>query len=445
MFRHKTPIMGDKRLSGRESATRASASEYSHLLVVGICSMSSIVCLLAAVALLAAHLMMSSGPQSGLLVAASVTATIALVAQVVSAIYARDQLHGNAEVFREARGAKAQTDELFNMTDMLQSADGYDDAAAVLMATSLRLLPEFGAALYIFNNSRDRLDLSGSWNMPEDYRPAETLAPSNCWTLKRGKPHINNPSAGSLCCAHHAGMAATLELPMMARGSVYGLLIFATNDTEMALTQLDATRRIGHALADSMSLALSNISLREKLRTQSLRDPLTGLYNRRYMEDALERYVSLAERSGAATTVLMMDLDNFKRLNDEFGHAMGDAVLRDVAAQLIGGLRPSDVACRYGGEELMIILPDCGMEDARIKAEALRLRVQGLTEIHQAPISVSIGIASIPETSTSVVDLVAMADAALYEAKRAGKNCLVSAEKRGGVSRETGPRLTALG
>jgi diguanylate cyclase (GGDEF)-like protein len=421
------------------------ASEYSHLVVVGICSMSSIVCLLASVALLIAHLTMSAVPHSGLVVAASVTGAIALIAQIVSAIYAREQLHANAEVFREARGAKAQTDELFNMTDMLQSADGYDDAAAVLMATSLRLLPDFGAALYIFNNSRDRLDLSGSWNMPEDYRPAETLAPSNCWTLKRGKPHLNNPSTGSLCCAHHAGMAATLELPMMARGSVYGLLIFATDDTEMAAAQLDATRRIGHALADSMSLALSNISLREKLRTQSLRDPLTGLYNRRYMEDALERYVSLAERSGAATTVLMMDLDNFKRLNDEFGHAMGDAVLRDVAAQLIGGLRPSDVVCRYGGEELMVILPDCSMEDARLKAEALRLRVQGLTEIHQAPISVSIGIASIPETSTSVVDLVAMADAALYEAKRAGKNCLVSAEKRGGAAREPGPRLTALG
>ncbi len=331
-----------------------------------------------------------------------------------------------------------------------QSADGYDDATAVLMATSLRLLPDFGAALYIFNNSRDRLDLSGSWNMPEDYRPAETLAPSNCWTLKRGKPHVNNPATGSLCCAHHSGMAATLELPMMARGSVYGLLIFATNDTAMAVAQLDATRRMARAMADSMSLALSNIALREKLRTQSLRDPLTGLYNRRYMEDALERYVSLAERSGAATTVLMMDLDNFKRLNDEFGHAMGDAVLRDVAAQLIGGLRPSDVVCRYGGEELMIILPDCNMEDARIKAEALRLRVQGLTEIHETPISVSIGIASIPETSTSVVDLVAMADAALYEAKRGGKNCVINAEKRGVANREdpnrdSGPRLAALG
>lgn len=440
---------------GRESASKAFARENSHLVVTGMCSLGAISCIFTAVGLLTWHMILASQPLSPLLVTALSCAAFGLVAEIVSALYARRELHSNAEVFWDAREAKTQTDELFNMTDMLQSADGYDDATAVLMATSLRLLPDFGAALYIFNNSRDRLDLSGSWNMPEDYRPADTLAPSNCWTLKRGKPHINNPAAGSLCCAHHSGMAATLELPMMARGSVYGLLVFATHDIGGAAQQLNATRRIGTALAESMSLALSNISLREKLRTQSLRDPLTGLYNRRYMEDALERYVSLAERSGSATTVLMMDLDNFKRLNDEFGHAMGDAVLRDVAAQLIGGLRPSDVVCRYGGEELMVILPDCGMEDARIKAEGLRLRVQGLTEIHQAPISVSIGIASIPETSTSMVDLVAMADAALYEAKRAGKNCIVSAEKRGGPShedpnrqdpsRDNGPRLAALG
>ena len=88
-------------------------------------------------------------------------------------------------------------------------------------------------------------------------------------------------------------------------------------------------------MADAMSLALSNISLRDKLRTQSLRDPLTGLFNRRYMEDALERFISLGERSGNPTSVLMIDLDNFKRLNDEQGHAFGDAVLRDAAAQIV--------------------------------------------------------------------------------------------------------------
>ncbi len=359
-------------------------------------------------------------------------------------MFGRQALHANAVVFDEARAAKEQTDELFRMTDMLQSADGHDDATAVLMATSQQLLPEFGAALYIFNNSRDRLDLAGSWNMPDDHHPAETLAPSNCWTLKRGKVQINNPAETGLCCAHHCGSVATLEMPMLARGSVHGLLVFATPGDEHATARLTQTYRLGQAMADSMSLALSNISLREKLRTQSLRDPLTGLYNRRYMEDALERFLSLAERNGTPTAVLMLDLDNFKQLNDEHGHAKGDAVLRDVATQLVAGLRPSDVVCRYGGEELMVILPDCPIEDARLKAESLRLRIEGLSEVHDANISVSIGIAGIPETSTSQADLVAMADNALYLAKRAGRNCVQLAERRGDKV-EVRPRLTALG
>lgn len=342
-----------------------------------------------------------------------------------------------------ARTASTQIEELFAMTDMLQAAEEHEDAGAVLMATALRLLPQFGGALYVLNNSRDRLDLAKSWNEGEHFRPTETLLPGNCWALKRGKPHINSPAVKTLCCTHSFGEVSTLEVPMMARGSVYGLLQIAT-EGEDGFRQLMGIRRLGRALADSMSLALSNIALREKLRTQSLRDPLTGLYNRRYMEDALERFVSLAERTGGATSVIMIDLDNFKHLNDAHGHAKGDAVLRDVASQLISGLRPSDVVSRYGGEELMVILPDCGLADAEHKAEHLRLRIEALSEQHGVPISGSFGVSCIPETSTSVADIVPMADAALYAAKQAGKNCVRSAERRS-PSREDAQLRLAMG
>lgn len=341
-----------------------------------------------------------------------------------------------------AQASHNQVEELFAMTDMLQAAEDHVDAGAVLMATALRLLPEFGGALYVFNNSRDRLDLAKSWNASEGFRPGETLLPGNCWALKRGKHHVNDPATGTLCCMHHIGAAATVEVPMMARGQVYGLLMIAI-EAEDALERLKSVQRLVRALADSMSLALSNIALREKLRTQSLRDPLTGLYNRRYMEDALDRYVSLAERTGSSTSVLMIDLDNFKHLNDQYGHAKGDAVLRDVAAQLVGGLRPSDVIARYGGEELMVILPGCTLEGAEIKAEGLRARIEGLSEAHGAPVSASFGIASVPETSTSATDVVPMADAALYVAKQGGKNCIRLAERRAG--RDDGQLRLAVG
>lgn len=359
---------------------------------------------------------------------------LALLNASIGIIYGRravDELGEQKGQFEAARQARQQVEELFAMTDMLQAAEDHDDAGAVLMATAQRLLPDFGGALYVFNNSRDRLDLAKSWNASEGFHPAETLLPGNCWALKRGKPHINDPGQQTLCCMHQIGTAATVEVPMMARGSVYGLLVLAT-EAEDSFDQLMANRRLARALAASMSLALSNIALREKLRTQSLRDPLTGLYNRRYMEDALDRYISLAERSGTATSVVMIDLDNFKRLNDENGHAKGDAVLRDVAGQLVAALRPSDVVSRYGGEELMVILPNCGLEDAMDKAEMMRTRIESLSDAHGVPISASFGVAAVPETSTSPVDVVPMADTALYVAKQAGKNCVRAAERRSG-------------
>jgi len=330
-----------------------------------------------------------------------------------------------------AKRTSKQIEELFAMTDMLQAAEGHDDAGAVLTASAQRLLPEFAGALYVFNNSRDRLDLAKAWNTSEVYSPTEALIPGNCWALKRGKPHINDPASNTLCCAHHTCTSATVEIPMMARGEVHGLLVLAFNGEDQ-FDKLMSIRRLGRALADSMSLALSNISLRETLRTQSLRDPLTGLYNRRYMEDALDRYISLAQRTGGATSVVMIDLDNFKQLNDLHGHAKGDAVLRDIAAQLVGALRPSDVVSRYGGEELLVILPNCDIDSAMLKAETLRARIESLTEAHGHPISASFGIAAVPETSTSPMDVIPMADAALYLAKKEGKNCVRIAERRSG-------------
>jgi len=367
-------------------------------------------------------------------------AITALVIETVSTVSAHRQIKAREQLISTAHEARVRTDELFAMTDMLQSADCHEDAAAVLMTSSQRLLPDFGSALYVFNNSRDRLDLIQRWNIADSNILPESVSPSNCWALKRGKFHINDPQSITLCCGHHHDRGfSTIEIPMMARGSVYGLLVFALEAPD-AFERLRAIQRLGRALADSMSLALSNIALREKLRTQSLRDPLTGLYNRRYMEDALERYVSLSERTGSLTSVIMVDLDHFKGLNDEHGHAKGDAVLRDVAAQLVGGVRPSDVVCRYGGEELVVILPNCNLEDARMRAEALRARIEGLSEVHAAQISASFGVATIPETAASHTDIVAIADAALYRAKQQGRNRVVCAQRKA-EREEFQPRL----
>jgi len=336
---------------------------------------------------------------------------------------------GRSAALKSADTSREQVARLFEMADVLQSAADYGDANQVLKATASELLPGFSGALYVFNNSRDRLVLSTSWGRPEAALPHESIPPDQCWALKRGKPHLNRTDGSKLCCEHHAGDDTVLEIPMIARGEIMGLFqLFATG--EHAELRLDAVTGLASAIADGMSLALANMGLREKLRNQALRDPLTGLYNRRYMEDCLQRFVRLADRENREVSVVMVDLDHFKKLNDTHGHAFGDSVLRDTAMTIVGGLRETDIVCRYGGEELVVILPDCNLDRASDKAEMLRTRVAALSQTHGAEISASFGVASVPYTSSGVMDLLAAADGALYRAKQAGRNRVAVAPTR---------------
>ncbi len=336
---------------------------------------------------------------------------------------------GRSAALKSADTSREQVARLFEMADVLQSATDYGDANQVLKATASELLPGFSGALYVFNNSRDRLVLSTSWGRLDDEQAPETIPPDQCWALKRGKPHLNRPDGSKLCCDHHHGHDTVLEIPMIARGEIMGLFqLFAMG--EQAASKLAGVTSLATALADGMSLALANMGLREKLKNQALRDPLTGLYNRRYMEDCLQRFVRLADRENREVSIVMVDLDHFKRLNDQHGHAFGDTVLRDAAITLVGGLRETDIVCRYGGEELVVILPDCNLERATDKAEVLRSRVSALGETHGAQISASFGVASVPYTSSNVSDLLAAADAALYKAKQNGRNQVIAAPTR---------------
>lgn len=321
----------------------------------------------------------------------------------------------------ESNTSREQMTRLFHMADMLQSAIDHQDANEVLKSSAAELIFGFSGALYVFNNSRDRLVLSTTWER-EGFEPLpETLAIDQCWALKRGKPNINRPHTRKLCCKHHTSSDYALEIPMLARGEVLGLLqIYAEGDE--AEQRLERIKGLGAALADAMSLALSNIALREKLRGQALRDPLTGLYNRRYMEDAIDRFVRLAEREKRDLSVIMIDLDHFKRLNDQHGHAKGDSVLRDSAAVITRALRDTDVACRYGGEELIVLLPGCNVEMAMSKAEQIRNGIEHLSEPNGATVTASMGVAAFSQQRRTAREIIAEADAALYRAKQAGRN-----------------------
>jgi diguanylate cyclase (GGDEF)-like protein len=184
-------------------------------------------------------------------------------------------------------------------------------------------------------------------------------------------------------------------------------------------------------VAEHIALALANLRWRESLRAQAVRDSLTGLYNRRYMEQALEREVLRAARSGRSVGVIMLDLDHLKNFNDTHGHEAGDLLLRSLGEYLVRHVRAEDIACRYGGEEFVVILPEASPAMSRSRAEELWKGVQSLHVHFQGQllrgVSASVGVAAYPLHGKSVADLMRAADAAMYAAKRQGRDRVESA------------------
>jgi diguanylate cyclase (GGDEF)-like protein len=223
-----------------------------------------------------------------------------------------------------------------------------------------------------------------------------------------------------------------LCIPILAQGETLGILHLQTTEETPLLESSDLS--IKTTFAGQVGLSIANIKLREALRTQSVRDALTGLYNRRYLEEVLEREVRRAARAAQSLGILMIDLDHFKSFNDTYGHDAGDAVLRETGQFLAKGVRAEDFVCRFGGEEFVVILPTADMKSSQARAERLRSKMRELTVMHQGRslgmITISIGVASFPQHGVSPKELMAAADAALYEAKRGGRDQVaIAAEK----------------
>ena len=193
----------------------------------------------------------------------------------------------------------------------------------------------------------------------------------------------------------------------------------------------DGEQRFIETIADSVALALANVRLRERLRVQSIRDWLTGLFNRRYLDETLPREIHRAERSQRPISVLMFDIDHFKKFNDTYGHDSGDVVLKRIAELVLANIRPSDIACRYGGEEFTIVLPDTSLEVAHIRAEVLREVTSQLIIQHNGKdlgkVTISLGAAAYPQHGITRDTLIKSADEAAYRAKEGGRNRVVLA------------------
>ncbi len=304
--------------------------------------------------------------------------------------------------------------------DMLQSCVSTEEAYPLISLHAPRLLPGSSGALYAHDPSQDLYSAMAEWG---DRRPSVTaFKAEDCWALRRGKVHALTGSTPTLSCRHAAGEDLhSLCIPMTATGKSIGLF------------HLTGGRDDNHAFAVSVAehigLALSNLMLRSDLRQLSIHDPLTGLFNRRYMEETLEIEIRRAERTEHPIGVIMLDIDHFKTFNDRFGHAAGDEVLRALGTLMRTHLRAGDIACRYGGEEFVLILTEASKDAATQRAEDIRQRVKSLEVRHLdaplGPLTVSLGVAIHPAHGRTRAEILAAADGALYKAKEGGRDQVV--------------------
>lgn len=323
---------------------------------------------------------------------------------------------------------------LNELNNLLQSCLTAQEAYSILKQIGRQLFPQQAGQLAITNASRNLVETVAAWDAADPLASAEAaaFAPTDCWALRRGRPYWYETGPGAVRCAHLGQASAShyLCVPMMAHGETLGVLhlrAVAGGTSDLS----PARRNYAQTVADSISLAVTNLRLREHLRDQSIRDVLTGLFNRRYLEETLERELGRAERDQVPAGVLMLDIDHFKRFNDDFGHSAGDEVLRALGRLLVEHTRVDDIACRYGGEEFTLVLPRCSLEIAVERAEQLRAQAHALRVTHAGQslgsITLSVGVAVFPEHGASAAAIVNAADRALYRAKQAGRNRVVAA------------------
>jgi len=326
----------------------------------------------------------------------------------------------------------AETEKLSELVDVLQSCQTLEEAYKVIQDAMQTTLSSRAGALCITSPSRNIVEAVAFWG--EAPGTDKTFRPDDCWALRRGKTNKVKNCDSPLRCAHVSGAPAGgyLCVPLAAQGETLGVLYMeCPPQTAKALPGasedgFEVLGRQAAAVGERISLAVGNLRLRQVLRSQSIRDPLTGLFNRRFMEETLERELSRATRSDQPVALLMMDIDHFKRFNDTFGHQAGDKLLHALGDFVQQRTRGQDVACRYGGEEFAVILSGGSVEAAVKRAELLREDLKHLTVEHAGQIlervTLSIGVAGYPGHGTTSEELVRAADRALYRAKAEGRD-----------------------
>jgi len=300
-----------------------------------------------------------------------------------------------------------------------------------------QLFQRTNGKLYLVHPPGKHLEVVASWG---DRSPSEqAFTVQDCWALRQTQAHWVGDPRTELLCGHVTSDSKSVPpylcVPIFAQGETLGLLHLRLLKEESTSPEnadsIESCLNLATAVAEETGLALANLRVRDTLHEQSIRDPLTGLYNRRFLEEFLLRELARADRKKHALSIITLDIDHFKRINDSLGHGAGDIVLRRVGLLLQGYVRESDIACRVGGEEFSLLLPEAAMQIAAQRAENIRGGVHELTLKYDGhnlgAITISLGVAAFPEHGTTPDAIIRAADQALYDAKSRGRDRVASA------------------
>ncbi|MEH2357104.1 diguanylate cyclase [Nostoc sp.] len=271
----------------------------------------------------------------------------------------------------ELEAKKRELIYLSDMTDMLYSCESEDEVYQVVALTCSKLFPNMSGCVYIIANSKNYVQINSIWG--DERSSKEIFSLSECWALRRGKLNLLSPRNTGLICSHliEPVSGAHLCVPLFRQGEVVGVLHIYT--PEQISPEVQQTSEI---IARTLGIALNNLSIKQRLTHDSLRDGMTQLFNQSYMQSITEQRLAEAERSGQPLSIIFLDIDNFKSYNSRYGHVTANIVLQGLAKLLLKSIRSFDIACRWGGEEFVIVMPNMTLETLRKRVEQLRLDIE---------------------------------------------------------------------
>ena len=332
---------------------------------------------------------------------------------------------------------------MHRLANMLAACNNMVEAQQIVSDILPRILGNVNGSVSLMRASRNQLITQLDWG--DIWPGSASFAPEECWSLRKGRAHLSNNDFHSLSCGHMHDMDnnQTLCIPLTAHGNTIGIMHLYFGQGDIKIDPI--TEQLAFSVSEHLGLALANLSLQEKLRSQALSDPLTGLFNRRFFDQKLEEHSMNSATSEQPLSLLMLDLDHFKRFNDNFGHDAGDFVLKEISALLKQSVSEDEIACRLGGEELAILLPHYSMEQATEFGQTLCDAVRSMHLEHKGlslgQLGVSIGVAMYPKPASDTESLVKMADKALYMAKDMGRSRVVNYDE---YSRHKAPALEVV-